>query len=549
PSVKAFCLASTILCFGAAAPARAEQFATYLVDMLNNQPGLKASLYDVYSKGQFYDVTSSRAWNPTVVANLNFGKSYMVGEDPIQPKLNFSGQYDRNSYGITLTQNLFNGGVDGLNTQLSRAQFHLSEWQYLDKEQNLILQSALAYNNVIKARSAYQLQKWNNDRMNRILTAARVRFQSGTITRSDLAQSEALKALNDAQLLGATAALSAAYDEFQRLFGRAPAVKLEPLEPQVNRISALINNRVQGSKENWLKDFQTNNPSLQLARLQREMANLQKDINVGGASPKVDFVLSATQVDTNQPNAPASSKSFGGGINVTIPLWFQGGLVAGMKGAVGAARMADYQFADTSQQLQIRFNRSYDAYRNSLLMERAFQQAAAASRLGAKAAEIEMATGKRTLLELMTSLNNNLQDELNLINNRQDKITNLLQLQAMTGDLIAPHFGMQSPYRVVEADRRYKGAYAPLSGGIDWLFSPRNKDNPTKDFGRRQFNEKTKPAPTERDIDMPPLHSPGQSNPNGATPLAPATPASSPSNVPAPSKNNLPANPSNPSNP
>ena len=473
-----------------APPARAAGFESYLAMMLNNDPTLKAALYDVYSKGQLYDGSVSAMFNPSVALVGSFGQTYATTTDPV-PSYNYSGNYSRNSYSLQLNQNLFNGGKDSLAIQQARALFHLSEWSYLATEQGMILQAALAYTNVIKARQAYQLQRWNNDIVARALTAARIRFRGGIITTSDLAQSEALKSQNDAMLFVVQGNVRSANDEFTRIFGTAPANNLPPIDTAVNDIATFIKTRNENSKENWVRDFQTRNPQLQMARLQKTVANIQKDSNVNSFLPRVDFSLTANLSDTTQPNTPSTSKSLSGVINVTQPLWFNGQLLSGSRAVIAAAKVADFQFLSTSQKLKQQFNRSYQDYQTALLSERSYIQAVASSRLAARAANIEYNSGKKTLIDFLQTTNANLLNELNLLNAEQNKIIAMLNLQMMTGDLIASNFGLRSPYRTLtEQNLNYRGPLDPFAAVSEWIFTSPDADI-TQGYPK-QFKEKPK---------------------------------------------------------
>ncbi|MDI9313604.1 MAG: TolC family protein [Hydrotalea sp.] len=466
-------------------------FANYLARMLTNEPSLKAALYDVYSKGQLYDGTISAMFNPTAVIIGNFGPTYAVTKGAT-PAFNYDGSFNRDSYTLQISQNLFNGGKDSLAIQQGRAVFHLTEWSYLSTEQNMILQAATAYTNVIKARKAYQIQKWNNNLMSRTLMAARIRYKAGVMTASDLAQSEALKAQNDASLLTAESNLNAATDDFTRIFGIAPGKNLQPIEPAVNDIAEFIKKRAQDSKENWVRDFQTRNPQLQMARLQKIIANIQKDSNLTSVLPKVDLSVSANLTNSTQPNSPSTSKSLAAGITVTQPIWFQGQLLSGSRAVIAAAKVADFQFINTSQKLKQQFNRTYQDYQTNLRSEQSYIQAVKSSRLGVRAANIEYSTGKKTLLDFMQAANTNLLNELNLLNAEQAKTLAMLNLQMMTGDLIAGNFGLRSPYRpLTEQNRNYRGPMDPFAAVSEWIFTSGGDQDVGKDYPRR-FREKPK---------------------------------------------------------
>lgn len=464
--------------------ARADNFPTLLTDMMANQPALKASLYDVYTKGQLYDVNIAQAFNPTVGFVGNFQQTYAKTSGSANPLFNYDGDYRSNSYGIQLKQNIFNGGIDSLKIQNGRALFHLTEWQYLNTEQTLILQSATAYTNVVKYRKTYQLRLNSNKRMRQVLEAARLRFAAGTITRSDLARSESLAASDEAQLVAARTQFLTAVDEFNRLFGRPPPDNLEPIDPYLNAIALSITKRNEGSREKWLRDFEYGNPNLQMARLQKEIADIQKKTNINSFFPKVDLTLTGSYVETNQPNQPPRTQALVGGISVTMPLWFQGALTAGSRSAIGAAKVASYQYVDAAQKLQVQFNRAEQDYKAALLAEKSYSDALKSARLALEAGEIERTTGKITLLDYMQILNSALDTEINLLNAQQNRVVAMLQLQALTGDLTANNFGLKSPYRLTERNRSYRGALDPFSDAFEWVFDEK-LDNMQKDFQQR----------------------------------------------------------------
>ena len=75
-------------------------------------------------------------------------------------------------------------------------------------EQQVLLDAATAYMNVIRDRNVLQLRQTNVRVLTEQLKASQARFEVGEITRTDVAQSRARLALSRSQLSGAEANLA-----------------------------------------------------------------------------------------------------------------------------------------------------------------------------------------------------------------------------------------------------------------------------------------------------------------------------------------------------
>ena len=94
------------------------------------------------------------------------------------------------SYGLTLTQTLFNGFQNGSRTRQAEAQVLAARETLRTTEQAVLLAAATAYMNLLRDSALLGLQRNNVDVLEATLRQTRDRFAVGEVTRTDLAQSE-----------------------------------------------------------------------------------------------------------------------------------------------------------------------------------------------------------------------------------------------------------------------------------------------------------------------------------------------------------------------
>ncbi len=158
-------------------------------------------------------------YRPKLNANADGGYSSTDAQTP-------SGQVKRNftpgGFGVELNQTLF----DGLRTPNAvgeaEAQVRAQREMLRTSEQDVLLLAVGAYMDVMRDTAILDLRRNFVGLLGEQLKEARARFEAGTLTRTDVAQSEARQSLARAQTESARAQLNASRANFRRVIRAEP---------------------------------------------------------------------------------------------------------------------------------------------------------------------------------------------------------------------------------------------------------------------------------------------------------------------------------------
>ncbi len=176
---------------------------------------------------------------PTIEGNASIGYTYNEGlsffelGDP--PQMLPAPMPGRDStprtYGLTLSQPIFRGGLVGGARNQVRANIGREAEILRNTEQTVLLDAVAAYMDVRRAESVVEIRLNNVDVLDNQRIAATNRFNLGEVTRTDVAQAESRLALARADLTTAQAQLQQQRAAFERIVGFPPGTLDEPPPP------------------------------------------------------------------------------------------------------------------------------------------------------------------------------------------------------------------------------------------------------------------------------------------------------------------------------
>ena len=209
---------------------------------------------------------------------------------------------------------MFNGFRNVNQIRQAAARVRAGGAQLAAVEQDVLLQVATAYFDVVRDSGVYKANVNNVDVLVSQQKEAQLRFDVGELTRTDLAQAAARLAGARAQLTTSQASLSISRARFAELTGGLPGTLDDnpPLPP------------VPESREAALAQAAILAPPVLAARANEESSRKQIAIAKSVFTP--DVALTSTYQYSDEPSAfTATDEQFSYGVRATIPI-FQGGL-------------------------------------------------------------------------------------------------------------------------------------------------------------------------------------------------------------------------------
>ncbi|QIK79132.1 TolC family outer membrane protein [Sphingomonas piscis] len=420
-----------IVAFGSTAPACADTLQEALASSFRTNSALI---------GQRRVVSSSEA---AVAIASAAGRPQIVTTIGAERRLTRSGLFALNdsgnalSGGIDLALPLFNGHRvhNSVEAEQSRLRADLATLKAV--EGDVFTEVATAYMDVLRDHAIVKLYENQVRVLGENLRATQATFDSGDLTRTDIAQSQARLSLAAAQLSRATAQLTRTAENYWRVIGLPPRDLEFP--PPLAELPA--------SADSAVKEALSNNPDLIASAYKARAAEF--DVKVARASrlPKLegsmtgDYVRrlgSSGSLAGLEPNRSGLQSSVG--LDLRIP-FYQGGRPSSQIRRAQALQGETLEQRVELERAVIANTRSqFAAYEAGARAVLSSKVAVAANKLALEGARIERRLGTRTVLDELNAEQELLNSQVELISARRDVYVAGFQLlntmgRANAGDL------------------------------------------------------------------------------------------------------------------
>ena len=295
----------------------AAEFLTYLESAYKSNPVLNASRENYKAVKQNVNISRSEflpSISVTGTRNSQQNNNRTNQAGATLPDISNTSE----TQSVSVDQKIFQG-FQGYNLiKKSKLRSEQAELKIKNTEQQILLQSATAYYDLVYKIKNSQFNLSNVDLFERQVESDSSRLQKGEITLTDLAQSESSLAGANAKFITAKAELLTAKSNFERII-RLPAPK-----------KIIVDNFINNTTLNFPKDVsvalnfsEKNNPKLLLAKLDYEISKINVNIEKSKFSPSASVNYSQSQNDNFSSTADDTDQETLKA-TLTIPL-FKGG--------------------------------------------------------------------------------------------------------------------------------------------------------------------------------------------------------------------------------
>src|SRR6516164_5603117 len=189
-------------------------------------------------------------------------------------------------FGATATQTLFNGFQTANRTRQAESQVAGARETLRVTEQQVLLDAATAYMNLIRDQAILELNRRNVEVLTEQLKQTRDRFNVGEVTRTDVAQAESRLAAGRSALLQAQSNYVTSQANYRRVIGVDPG-RLSPGTP-VDRLAPATVQRA-------ITQGETHSPSVLAAMYGVDVAELAVKINEAALYPNLGLTAAYAQ--------------------------------------------------------------------------------------------------------------------------------------------------------------------------------------------------------------------------------------------------------------
>jgi outer membrane protein len=415
------------------APARAETISGALSKAYVSSPDLNAQR----AATRAIDENLPRAlsgYRPQInaTADVGFQASETTTGSGLVSNTNSSNTAPR-GFGVTVTQNLWNGNRTQNSVRQADSQILQSREQIRITEQALLGNAATSYMNVLRDTAILNLRRNNVEVLEEQLRQTRDRFNVGEVTRTDVAQSEAALAQGQSDAVIAQSNLQTSLANYRQFIGEqprslAPAQPLQRLAPRTLGVA--------------IETSQREHPSIQAAMHNVDAAALAVKLSEGQLYPTVGLTGSvARRYDLqNQPGSRSYTASIVG--QLSVPLYEGGAVYAQVRQAkeqMGQARLiADVQ----REQVRAQVVSAWGVWQNSRQLIEAVQAQVRAAEIALNGVREEARVGQRTTFDVLTAQQSLLIARVNLVTAQRDRVVGSYALLSAVGQLSARTLGL-----------------------------------------------------------------------------------------------------------
>ena len=341
--------------------------------------------------------------------------------------------YDNNQYeaGINLVQPVFSGFKTTSATDYAKMSVLATRELTRQTEQQVLLSAAVASVDVVQSRALLELQKNQEQVLNRHYRSYQKRMKVGELTKTDVAQSEARLKGAVAARINAEGMLETAVAAFESIVGEKPASKIS-----IDEIDSLMPK----SLEETLAQVKANNPSLKAAEYAIEAASKNVSLQQGDIMPSVNIIAGAGY-QWSQP-LPQIDDHYDGrywrvGANLSVPLYQGGGEYARIREAKELENQARIDHTRVLRELTKSATQAWETYQSTKASIDAIKAQIKASKMALDGVIREADVGSRTVLDVLDAEQEYLNYRVNLVSAERNMTVAAFNLLATTGNMTA----------------------------------------------------------------------------------------------------------------
>ena len=334
---------------------------------------------------------------------------------------------DTFSYNATITQTLFNLN-SWYNYQAASAGGNASELEYKLSEQQLILRSAEAYFNVLRAKENLETAQAEEKAVKRQLEQTQQRFEVGLIAITEVHEAEASYDLSYANLIGQEAALDISYEALEQITGQ----RFESLAPLKNDIEFSTPEKAASA---WVEAGLAKYAGIQLAQEGVNAAEYTRKAGWSNYAPQINAQFSYTDGERFTGVTTVDSTQTTLAFSARIPLFAGGSNYARAKQAAAESTQASANLDLQQRTVKNNIRSLYRKVQTDVLTVKARKRATISSRSALEATETGYQVGTRNIVEVLNAQRNLFSAQRDYANARYDYIIDLMNLKFFAGSL------------------------------------------------------------------------------------------------------------------
>ena len=434
-AIGGFCLAAANLGIGSSGAA-ADTLEWALVQAYQNNPSLNAQRASLRATDENVPQALS-GYRPKLSVTASGGYNFQNATSifPLAGFLTttqFAQTFYSRTVGATGTYTLYNGMQTANRTRQAESQVDAARETLRVTEQQVLLDAATAYMNLLRDGAVLDLQRRNVEVLTEQLKQTRDRFNVGEVTRTDVAQAESRLAAGRSQLLAAQSQYVTSRATYRRVIGVEPG-SLAPGTP-VDRLSPSVLAKA-------ITQGEAQSPSVLAAAYGVDVAELAVKISEGALYPSLSVAGSVLQGSNPAFEVIKSTQASLVG-QLTVPI-YQGGAeysaIRQSKETLGQQRLSLDINRDQARATVVQSWGQLDAAKAQIESTTAQVNAAEIALNGVRE---EARVGQRTTLDVLNAQQELVNARVALVTAQHDRVVASYTLLAAVGALSMQRLGL-----------------------------------------------------------------------------------------------------------
>jgi outer membrane protein len=371
-------------------------------------------------------------WRPTVRVIGDVGVDQISANTIPAPLAHDETLFARDA-ALSIVQPLYRGGRTEAQIGQAEAQVNAGRAQLAATEQGVLLSAITAYLDVIQDQAVVDLNKNNEQVLQRQLDATNDRFRVGEVTRTDTSQAQAALSGAHAARRAAEGVLQGAIANYERIVGHPP--KGLEAAPTPADLPATLDAARGGADSN---------PSVQAQRFTYDAAVKAVDVAEGALLPTVSVTgtYGKTWEETYIGTQTSAASAL---VNVTIPIYQQGAEYAAIRQQKHTAGQQKLQLDETRRETVEATTQAWENLQSARARVQSLEDQVKASRVALEGVQRESLVGSRTVLDVLTTEQDLLNARVNLELARHDAVQAAYQLKSELGQLTGAALHLSTP--------------------------------------------------------------------------------------------------------
>lgn len=408
--------------------AYADNFQEALKSAYTNNPRIQAQRRVLEQQNERFSQAIGR-FRPSVNANYQNGRQ----------RVSFDGapraEGDVENRTLTVSQPLFLGGSNFFRYSSEKDRVFSARGNLSATEQQVMLEAAAAYMNVVRDHSVLELSRNNENVLLKQLEAAQKRFEVGDVTRTDVAQSEARYARSQADTIQSEGNLESSIAEFERLIGYRPEnlpLPLPDIEPVLPR-----------TLEDAIEIAQEENPRIEAAAYTEEASENDVGVAVGQLLPQVTLEGSISRQDGT---GVAGANTFNNDqllVNVSIPIYQNGSEYSAVRESRLLSKQRNFELMDRKQEIREATIQAWENLEAAISTIESQQEQVRAAQVALDGVRQEQQFGARTVLDVLDAEQELFLANVNLVEAQRNRYVSMFNLALLLGDMRPETLGLE----------------------------------------------------------------------------------------------------------